>query len=239
MADCLVLIIVLSGWPWRHQTYQASLATSRFRPSEGHCETVFVSVRGHQASTGRRHIRTFLVLKSCHGQIKINNMHLSQFSTNFKLRIYKKPKWQKIKSQILIMFLVKLLKFGQNFCPNGHVVSFLRQKQWWSDTWCPENHPAHTHRRVLAWRFHCKTNQTNINFCQFTVNKHWPQKPTKQCANAHTNHSHVAEIVTTKLLFIPAIFEAKSAVAKCKPPIATMQLHWFDLIVFPGPIPGK
>ena len=160
MADCLVLIIVTFVWLWRHQTYFTSLATSRFCPSEGHCETVFVSVREHKASTDWRHIRTFLVLKSCHGRVKINNMHPSQFSTNFKLRIFREIRInkKKMKSQILIMFLVKLLKFGRNFCPNGHTASLLRQKQWCPDTWCPENHPSHTRRRVLAWGAHCKKN---------------------------------------------------------------------------------
>ena len=33
------------------------------------------------------------------------------------------------------------------------------------------------------------------------------------------------KLLQQKLLFIPAIFEAKSAVAKCKPPITTVQLH--------------
>ena len=116
MTDCLVLIIVTSVWSWRHQTYLASLATSRFRPSEGHCETVFVSVRGHQASTVQRQIWTFLVLKSCHERVKISNMHLSQFSSNFKLRFFRENRIDKLNSKHWsIMFLVNLLKFGQKF----------------------------------------------------------------------------------------------------------------------------
>ena len=125
MADCLVLIIVTSVWSWRHQTYFASLATSHFCPSEGHCETVSGSVRGYQASTVQRHIWTFLVLKLCHEKIKISNMHLSQFSSNFKSRFFHKSNWQNSNSKYWsIMFLVNLPKFGRKICSNDHAVSF-------------------------------------------------------------------------------------------------------------------
>ena len=71
-----------------------------------------------------------------------------------------------IKSQILIMFLVKLLKFGQCFCPNGHVVSFLRQTQWRSGAWGLKDNPTNTHRHMVAGVSHHEQNQTkyaNIN----------------------------------------------------------------------------
>ena len=113
------------------------------------------------------------------------------------------------------MFLVKLLKFGQNFCPNGHVVSFLRQKQWWSDTWCPENHPAHTHRRVLA----CVPLQHKIKQISIFANLLSTNIDHKNQQNNVLTHMQTTptwlKLSKQKSLFIPVIFEAESAVAKC------------------------
>ena len=84
---------------------------------------------------------------------------------------------------------------------------FLRQKQWCSDTWCPENHPSHTHKRVLAWGSRSKT-KSNKKYlflpicCQPTL----ATKINKTMCQRTYSNSHVATIVTTKIIFYSKYF---------------------------------
>ena len=201
MADCLVLIIVMSVWLWRHQTYFTSLATSRLCPSEGHCETVFVSERGHQASTGRRHIRTFLVLKLCHGRVKTNNMHRSQFWTNFKLRIFRKIELtKKSNSRYWSCFWSNCSNFDK---------SFVQMAMWSVFEWkamvfwhMVSREPPITHSQERAYMSVTLQTKNNKTMFQYT------QKPQPRGWNGYNKNYYLFQLflrqnlLANKTLFV-------------------------------------
>ena len=127
-------------------------------------------------------------------------MHPSQFSSNFKLRFFRENRIDKTQIPDIVNTFGQIAQIWTKVSFKWPCGQFLRQKQWCSDTWCPEKHPSHTHKRVLVWGSHSKTKSNKYQFLLICCQPTFATKFNKTMCWRTYNNSHVAEIVTTKII---------------------------------------